>query len=302
MRLRIVLVLVACALAAAAQVSSTGSGSGGKWFSGSATFGGTAYAMPAVAGAPYSGEETSESVQTLADGTHITRKMPGRKVWRDAEGRTRSERSMFFGPDGTDSPVVIEIDDPVAGYRYTLETDRRIAHRVAMAQPPAMPPGGPVANTNMRAGASQMIASVPPPPPAGGAPAGTFFSTSGSGPHTAVARRQVAPMGGQAPDMKSERLGTRSFDGVLCEGNRMTVTIPVNAQGNDRPIVTMHESWFSPELKIQVFSMNSDPRSGENTFRIANLSRNQPDPNLFAVPPDYTVVDEKDPFTIHYSR
>lgn len=300
MRMRIVLVLAACALAATAQVSSTAAGGGNKWFTGSATFGGTAYAMPAITGAPYSGEEISESVQTLADGTHITRKMPGRKIWRDADGRTRSERAMFSGPDGTDSPVVIEIDDPVAGYRYTLETDRRIAHRVAMAQTPAMPAGAPMANTNMRVGA--MIASVPPPPPpADAAAAGPFFSTSGSGPHTAVARR-MAPMGGQAPDMKSERLGTRSIDGVLCEGNRMTVTIPVNAQGNDRPIVTTNESWFSPELKIQVFSKNSDPRSGENTFRIANLSRNRPDPNLFAVPPDYTVVDEKDSFTIHYSR
>jgi hypothetical protein len=301
--MRIVLVLAACAFATAAQVSSTASGGGNKWFTGSATFGGTTYAMPAITGAPYSGEETSESVQTLADGTHITRKMPGRKIWRDADGRTRSERSMFFGPDGTDSPVVIEIDDPVAGYRYTLETDRRIAHRVAMAQPPAMPAGAPMANTNMRVGA--MIASMPPtpppPPPAGAAAPTAIFSTSGAVLHTAVAK-QMAPMGGQAPDMKSERLGTRSFDGVLCEGNRMTVTIPVNAQGNDRPIVTTSETWFSPELKIQVFSQNSDPRSGENTFRIANLSRNQPDPNLFAVPPDYTVVDEKDSFTIHYSR
>lgn len=300
MRLRIVLVLVAGALvagalAAAAQMTSTASGSGGKWFSGSATFGGTAYAMQAIKGAPYSGEEASESVQTLADGTHITRKIPGRKIWRDADGRTRSERSMFFGRDGADSPVLIEIDDPVAGYRYTLEIDRRIAHRVAVAQLSTMPAGAPVPNTNMRVGA--MIASVPPPAVA--AARAAIFNTSGASPHNAV-YKQMAPMGGQASDMKAERLGTRSFDGVLCEGNRMTVTIPVNAQDNDRPIVTTNESWFSPELKIQIFSKNSDPRSGENTFRITNLSRNQPDPNLFAVPPDYTVVDEKDSFTIHY--
>jgi len=97
-----------------------------------ATFGVTSAPIPAVVGAPYSGEQTEEHVQTLADGTHITRPMGTIKTWRDSEGRIRTERPMRVGPrvsGGTDSPVIVEISDPVAGVRYTLDIENKVAHR-----------------------------------------------------------------------------------------------------------------------------------------------------------------------------
>jgi hypothetical protein len=69
---------------------------------------------PTVTGAPYSGEEVSENVKTLADGTRLTQKMMARKVWRDAEGRTRTERPLGMGPNQAAMPLIIEITDPVA--------------------------------------------------------------------------------------------------------------------------------------------------------------------------------------------
>jgi hypothetical protein len=57
---------------------------------------------------------------------------------------------------------------------------------------------------------------------------------------------------------------------------------------------------MSPDLKIQILSKFNDPRSGENTFRIQDLSRTPPDAMLFTVPPDYTVVDEAGSFTINF--
>jgi hypothetical protein len=44
----------------------------------------------------------------------------------------------------------------------------------------------------------------------------------------------------------------------------------------------------------------SDPRSGEQTQKLINISRSEPDASLFQPPPDYTIVDEKADFTIQW--
>jgi len=57
---------------------------------------------------------------------------------------------------------------------------------------------------------------------------------------------------------------------------------------------------MSAELKVVILSKMSDPRSGEQTQKLINISRSEPDPSLFEPPPDYTVVDEKADFTIKW--
>ena len=212
------------------------------------------YLGAAIKGAPYSAEQSIEHVQTLADGTHIKQPNNGQKMWRDSEGRTRTERPMNYGMQA-DAPTfaVVEIRDPVAGFSYVLDDTNKIAHRVALAPPPA--PRQRTATTATRP------ASV----------------NSLSGP---------------------EKLGSKNIEGVIAEGTRFSNTIPIGAQGNDRPMTTTNESWFSQELKAMVLSVFSDPRNGETTTRLFNISRSEPDPSLFMPPADYTVVDEKDSFTI----
>ena len=102
------------------------------------------------------------------------------------------------------------------------------------------------------------------------------------------------------PRFSHESIGSQSIDGVMAEGTRNTTTFPVGMMGNDREFSTVSESWMSPELKIQILSKNHDPRNGESTFRIQNLSRTPPDLLLFMVPPDYVVVDEAGAFTIRF--
>src|SRR5260370_26422859 len=58
--------------------------------------------------------------------------MVARKVWRDAEGRTRSERPLGMGPNQASMPLIVEITAPVAGFKYTLDTQNKVAHRQAM--------------------------------------------------------------------------------------------------------------------------------------------------------------------------
>jgi hypothetical protein len=82
------------------------------------------------------------------------------------------------------------------------------------------------------------------------------------------------------------------MEGILVEGVRHTTTWPVGSMGNDRPITQVNETWMSPELKVAVLTKNSDPRSGEHTQKLTNITRVEPDPSLFQPPADYTISEE----------
>jgi hypothetical protein len=88
---------------------------------------------PRVLDAPYAGEEQWERVQTLTDGTRVATRRTGRKIFRDAEGRMRTEGPVAEGEGVKDIPVVVHISDPVAGIHYVLDTRNKVAHR--MPQP-----------------------------------------------------------------------------------------------------------------------------------------------------------------------
>jgi TonB family protein len=89
----------------------------------------------------------------------------------------------------------------------------------------------------------------------------------------------------------TEQLGKQMVEGVECEGTRAVTTIPAGAIGNERPIETVNETWYSPELKMMILSKRSDPRFGESTYRVTNISRAEPDAAIFQVPPEYTIID-----------
>jgi hypothetical protein len=81
-----------------------------------------------VTGAPYSAMGTSETVTTSANGSRVVRHNTVR-VWRDSDGRTRSEFELtsIGGP----TPVEINsrltvIDDPAARERYMLRPDGQV--------------------------------------------------------------------------------------------------------------------------------------------------------------------------------
>jgi len=220
---------------------------------------------PVVTGAPYSADEVNENVQTLADGTHITHTSTS-KVYRDSAGRTRTERTIGPpGTDGADAPTIIEIDDPVAHVHYTVTTVDKIARKRSLVES-QMPPGA--------------AGSVRP----------------------FLARRTYATAPavktGQSPDpnrpqMTSENLGSDVIEGLTVQGTRRKTTWPAGSfLGNDRPVATVTETWRSPELKVVVLSKTTDPRSGEHTQKLTNISRDEPDDSLFQPPADYTITEE----------
>jgi hypothetical protein len=81
----------------------------------------------------------------------------------------------------------------------------------------------------------------------------------------------------------------------LAEGTRITVTIPAGEFDNEQPLEIVHEQWYSPELQMVVLLKHNDPRFGETTFRLTNITRGDPTPDLFAEPQGYRTIDQHEP-------
>jgi hypothetical protein len=233
--------------------------------------------MSAVAGHPYSGLQETETVQTLADGTHVTQ--GGQKVmyYRDSMGRTRSERTSIPPPGFLSEgkpPVFIEIHDPVAGYRYTLDSLGHTAYRA---------PTGPVPGPNIGSGfgaVRAVLSAVPLPAPQ----IAPQIVQTGDSSSRAIPQQS-------RPETTVESLGTQTMEGVLAEGSRTTTVWPAGIFGNDRPITTTNETWTWRELGITILTKTSDPRSGETTMKMTGISQAEPDPSLFQIPAGYEIND-----------
>jgi hypothetical protein len=225
-----------------------------------------------VTGAPYSADEKTESVQTLSDGTHITNTTTTH-VYRDSQGRTRHEMSLpSFGGE-TRPHTMITISDPVAQTSYTLDPENKVAHQ--------MPPTPTPTEAKMRAEAN--LAQLKD--------ATNVAIQSLRSQVRIVTRDGVTAVA----TPKHEDLGESAIEGVNAAGARETNTIEAGAMGNDRPITITSERWFSPDLKIEVKSVRNDPRMGQTTHTVTNISRTEPDASLFQVPSDYKVDEGPKP-------
>ena len=86
-----------------------------------------------VTAAPFTASFSTETTQTLADGNQIQRTATG-SIARDSQGRTRRDTTLpAIGPwaaAGNAPPQMTFINDPVAGTQYTLDANRKVAHKM----------------------------------------------------------------------------------------------------------------------------------------------------------------------------
>ena len=233
-----------------------------------------------VAGAPYSATVTNESVQTLADGNRIVQSSSG-TIARDSQGRSRQDTMLplIGNLSAADAPHLIFIHDPVAQTSYTLNLTDKTAQKMPVPPLPPVPPPpgapgpGPDAFYVQAAGVAVASGQLPPPPMI----AQKVFLTNDQGQAT------------------TEDLGSQTMEGVFVTGVRTTRTIPAGQIGNDKPISIVTEVWTSPDLKTIVYSKRSDPRMGEQTFQLTNITRADPDGSLFTVPADFKLVEGPKP-------
>src|SRR5581483_1734430 len=104
-------------------------------------------------------------------------------------------------------------------------------------------------------------------------------------------RFEVRRMNGEREQRTDEQLPGRMIEGVQADGHRVTTTIPAGAIGNELPIVVTSEEWKSPQLQVLVLTERKDPRFGDTSYRLLNVTRTDPDASLFQVPADYTIKD-----------
>jgi len=238
-----------------------------------------------VKGAPYTADSVTETTQTLGDGNHITRKTTS-TIYRDSEGRTRREESMgAIGPWAAagDSPQTVFIHDPVAEASYVLNPRTHTAHKLPMGKMGAEMMVKAGARGQMTAFRREGTFTQSVPPPAG---PGKAVQVTVEGMSEAAGAKMMKP------EVKTEALGKQMIEGVEAEGSRSTITLPAGAIGNERPLESVTERWYSPALQTVVMSKRSDPRFGETSYRLINIRQGEQPPALFEVPSDYNVTDD----------
>jgi len=230
--------------------------------------------MGTVMGAPYSAQVVTERTQVLADGNRIQQNSMG-SVARDSQGRIRRDEALpSLEGDRGESAHVIMIDDPVAQVHWTLDAQTKTAIKMSL-------PSGNV-----------FMSAVPPPP--GGPNKTVFYSAIGAGAPGMMINKQIIPKnapGTPDPNVVKTDLGTQTIEGVSAQGTKYTRTIPARQVGNEQPITITTETWYSPDLKVLVMSESNDPRMGETTYKLTDIQRAEPAPNLFQPPDDYTVKE-----------
>jgi hypothetical protein len=258
-------------------------------------------------GKPFSATVTTQTTQTLSDGTHVNQTTTTLQ-YRDAEGRVRTETNQPGGPSAAQTKI-ITIRDSVAGVTYRLDPVNKSAVKLSQGGGGAMA-GSVIQATGRGRGGSDDTARQATLQRVQESLADLRRQYEEAA--TLEASRQAQAAGGRGgrrgggdnapqpvmptqattnnPNELVEDLGTLTVNGVSAHGTRVTTVVPVGAIGNDREFRSVSERWFSSDLNLLVKSVNTDPRFGATTYELTNISRQSPDPSLFQVPADYTLA------------
>ncbi len=219
-------------------------------------------------GAPFTAQRTEESTQTLGDGTHINHKS-SISYARDSAGRTRREDDEW-----------ITIYDPVANVSYRLNKKNHTGSKVELVRGfnldrQKMEREQVEADlVKLKAESEKVLAETK-------AQEGNSIMITNDGPDGRV-------YSFRKPGTE-ESLGSQVVNGVMADGTRVTTTIPAGDFGNDRPITSVTESWYSPELHLTVLYKRTDPREGDVTTQYTGIKRAEPDASVFQMPAGYTL-------------
>ena len=223
--------------------------------------------IPAIASAPFSADATTEFSQMLSDGNRIERRF-STSLARDGKGRTRSEQDVaMLGP-----LVVLQ-----KGMNWSTNS----VHTTTAQQEPQPPRftiiTDPIDGVTYTLDERSKKARRSP-------------SKITTAQLIEIQKLNDKLLAG-TQSLIVESLATRQIEGVSAEGTRITTTIPAGQIGNLNPINVVTERWVAKDLQMAVLITRRDPRSGETVYRLTNIVRAEPPPDLFTVPSDYRIVD-----------
>jgi hypothetical protein len=200
-----------------------------------------------VLSAPYTADAVTEVTQVLADGNRIEHRTSA-AVARDGRGRIRREhQAIFFGGLTAQRQVPLVTISDPSNGSHVTLDHER---RVVLRM-------------STHAGMKPMLA----------------FPPSRSA--------RIVEAGEAGDDVRTEQLGAKDIEGVRADGTLTTMTIPAGTIGNQAAIDVVSERWYSPELQVVVLTRRSDPRFGETLYRLTNIVRGEPAPDLFEIPPGF---------------
>jgi hypothetical protein len=99
--------------------------------------------------------------------------------------------------------------------------------------------------------------------------------------------RPAGPFRDGTGSLSRESIGSDVIDGLDVVGSRETISLNPGVVGNSQPLISTREFWYSPELQVNLAITRKDPREGTQVIRVGDLSRNDPDPTLFQIPPGF---------------
>jgi hypothetical protein len=242
-------------VAAAAPVLTFGQISGSEITTSNLQSGVTVAHQPVKLG-PYTAEFKTTSVQTLANGTTITRTSTETRAL-DSEGRRMTSRSNLIGGNQSVASFV-HIEDPVENTQINWSGTIKQARVTKL--PPQDQRHGCWASDS---GSLQMNYGPITPRPT------TARASSG----------EAAALMAAKPSVAREDLGVR--------------TIPAGQIGNDQPMVTTTESWHSASLGFEVRQVSESPQSGKSTMELVSIDQSEPPITTFQPPEGYEVTTEE---------
>jgi len=94
-----------------------------------------------------------------------------------------------------------------------------------------------------------------------------------------------------ADTIQHEPLGRRRIAGVDTIGERTSLTIPALVRPrNPAPLRFVDEVWTSADLGLVIYARYSDSKGGFIEYRLQNIRRDEPSPDLFIIPADYNMA------------
>jgi len=222
-----------------------------------------------VKDAPYSADVVTTYERTLPSGEVLHGETRG-KVYRDSQGRTRTESDAVGSTATAQKFVFIFINDPVSHSVVTLDP-RTMTARVNQWLFP-LAGTGPAAT-------KQVAADHPP--------------SAGADIVTTRPAAAIPLAAGGVPAGKTEDLGAREMEGLTVTGTRTTRTLPAPVGGDQQPRTIVMTTWMSRDLKVAIATETDDGQAGHHMTKLVNIVRTEPDAGLFQIPAGYTVADSR---------
>lgn len=238
-------------------------------------------------GAPYSAKSTATWVEPRSDGSFVAHTQETLLLYRDAEGRTRREithdTQIMTYRDGEGNSRTMDVTklyggdkhfvtvaDPVEGITFFWTIYEQSAKKqVTVNRRAPRSPTNPTQATPAHSGQQEDDPDT----------IKVFQST----------RHHI------------ETLGAQTVNGLYAVGYRETTLLRDPSTGTDMTATT--EEWLSPDLKIVVRKILTDPRffnenppqGAVHRIDLTGVGRSDPDPELFKLPKGYEVVELTSP-------